>query len=406
MVNAVVLITNGDIKDINLIIKSAQLNKSVDKIFTNVFVKKYLDNIGNGKIQLLENWKVDDELLSAYGYDSGKVENNHELPPSNNIKDKTFYGDILVIKRNKNNNILPLKSENYEDIYNNLFGNISETDEDINSDYSEYDSNLSCDSDLEESDNDSNIGQTSDNEISNSDEELNSYDDIEEMEKDIYGNESNIEKYGKKTYKNMEKKKKWAMVDNEKEEPTLEPLENIEYKNSENIDNTINIRAEIVTIFNTILNDANKSQIIEASIYDNICKECEKKNIIKRWENIFFKKAYVNKVRSIYSNLKSDSYVKNDYLSEKVYNNEIDLNNIANMSFPELFPDRWKVFMDIKNTKNKKLFENKQEAMTDQFKCGRCKSRKCTYYELQTRSADEGMTIFVTCLDCGAKWKQ
>ena len=47
-----------------------------------------------------------------------------------------------------------------------------------------------------------------------------------------------------------------------------------------------------------------------------------------------------------------------------------------------------------------------EEAMTDQFKCGRCKSRKCIYYELQTRSADEGMTIFITCLNCGNRWRQ
>ena len=51
------------------------------------------------------------------------------------------------------------------------------------------------------------------------------------------------------------------------------------------------------------------------------------------------------------------------------------------------------------------MYEDVAEAMTDQFKCGRCKQRKCTYYELQTRSADEPATIFVTCLDCGKNWK-
>lgn len=44
------------------------------------------------------------------------------------------------------------------------------------------------------------------------------------------------------------------------------------------------------------------------------------------------------------------------------------------------------------------------EASTDQFLCGKCKNRKTTYYQLQTRSADEPMTTFVTCTVCGNRW--
>jgi transcription elongation factor S-II len=44
--------------------------------------------------------------------------------------------------------------------------------------------------------------------------------------------------------------------------------------------------------------------------------------------------------------------------------------------------------------------------MTDMFKCRRCGSRSCNYYEMQTRSADEPMTQFITCLDCNNHWKQ
>lgn len=31
------------------------------------------------------------------------------------------------------------------------------------------------------------------------------------------------------------------------------------------------------------------------------------------------------------------------------------------------------------------------QAETDQFKCGKCRLRKCKYYQMQTRSADEPM---------------
>ena len=48
---------------------------------------------------------------------------------------------------------------------------------------------------------------------------------------------------------------------------------------------------------------------------------------------------------------------------------------------------------------------NNMQASTDMFTCRKCKSKKCSYYELQTRSADEPSTIFVTCLECGKNWK-
>lgn len=46
-----------------------------------------------------------------------------------------------------------------------------------------------------------------------------------------------------------------------------------------------------------------------------------------------------------------------------------------------------------------------QGTETDMFKCNKCKSSKCTYTQLQTRSSDEPMTTFVCCLSCGNRWK-
>ena len=43
---------------------------------------------------------------------------------------------------------------------------------------------------------------------------------------------------------------------------------------------------------------------------------------------------------------------------------------------------------------------------TDEFKCSRCKERRCTYYMLQIRSSDEPMTTFITCKNCGHRWTQ
>lgn len=42
---------------------------------------------------------------------------------------------------------------------------------------------------------------------------------------------------------------------------------------------------------------------------------------------------------------------------------------------------------------------------TDEFTCSKCKKNKTVYYQKQTRSADEPMTVFLTCVTCGHKWR-
>jgi transcription elongation factor S-II len=39
------------------------------------------------------------------------------------------------------------------------------------------------------------------------------------------------------------------------------------------------------------------------------------------------------------------------------------------------------------------------------FMCMKCKSKKTTYHQLQTRSADEPMTTYVECKNCNNRWK-
>ena len=57
--------------------------------------------------------------------------------------------------------------------------------------------------------------------------------------------------------------------------------------------------------------------------------------------------------------------------------------------------------LDYSYWNNKVLYQ-----ISNNIKCGRCKKKECSFYQLQTRSADEPMTTFVTCLNCGNRWKQ
>ena len=78
---------------------------------------------------------------------------------------------------------------------------------------------------------------------------------------------------------------------------------------------------------------------------------------------------------------------------------------VASMTHQELCPDKWEQLINEKIQRDKYKYETTIEAATDTFTCRKCKSKKCTYYQMQTRSADEPMTTFVTCIDCGNRWK-
>ena len=114
----------------------------------------------------------------------------------------------------------------------------------------------------------------------------------------------------------------------------------------------------------------------------------------------------MNKCISIYSNLSKGSYIQNNYLLKNILEKKIDPESVANLSVYDIFPDNWKDLMDKKSKMDELKYKLKPEAMTDQFKCRKCYSRSCSYYEVQTRSADEPMTQFITCLDCKNRWKQ
>ena len=159
-------------------------------------------------------------------------------------------------------------------------------------------------------------------------------------------------------------------------------------------------------ILNKIIKNKNITVNIEKSVFKYTCDICDEREIFKSWENLNFKKIYINKARSLYTNLDKNSYVKNKLLLSKIKNKVIAPDLLASMTYQELFSEHWKKFLDEKYKKEKLMYEDDIVANTDMFKCGRCKQRKCTYYELQTRSADEGMTTFITCLVCGNRWKQ
>jgi len=175
-------------------------------------------------------------------------------------------------------------------------------------------------------------------------------------------------------------------------------MENTSYK--------VNIRNKSFLLLNKIVDSEKISRQMEQSIYNSSIQFSSENNIKRNWENSIFKSLYLSRIRSIYTNLKGDSYLQNKNFRSKILENEIDPKNISSLSRYDIFPEVWKELLLKLSQKDKLKYELKPEAMTDMFKCRKCSSRSCSYYEFQTRSADEPMTQFITCLDCNNNWKQ
>uniref|UniRef100_A0A3P9DDH3 Transcription elongation factor n=1 Tax=Maylandia zebra TaxID=106582 RepID=A0A3P9DDH3_9CICH len=113
---------------------------------------------------------------------------------------------------------------------------------------------------------------------------------------------------------------------------------------------------------------------------------------------------YKNRVRSRISNLKD---MKNPNLRRTVLCGSVTPERMAKMTAEEMASDELK---EMRKNLTKEAVRDHQMAttggtQTDLFTCGKCKGKSCTYTQVQTRSADEPMTTFVFCNECGNRWK-
>jgi DNA-directed RNA polymerase subunit M/transcription elongation factor TFIIS len=137
---------------------------------------------------------------------------------------------------------------------------------------------------------------------------------------------------------------------------------------------------------------------IEISIYNRTLNEAIEKHIPRLWNKPPFVSLYLNQLKNIYFNFTPD-------LVQKIITREIDSRKVGFMTHQELKPDLWNELIEIKRKRDDNKYNPKLEASTNLFTC-RCGSKKCTYYEMQIRSADEPATCFITCLECDRKWKK
>jgi DNA-directed RNA polymerase subunit M/transcription elongation factor TFIIS len=161
-------------------------------------------------------------------------------------------------------------------------------------------------------------------------------------------------------------------------------------------------REKISDNINIYVQDKHKSQNIEKSIYNYSIKECISRKVVRKWNNKYFVLIYCDKLKTILNNMKESNAEK---FLDDIKTGLIKSKNVAFLTHYEIYPELWKTLLNEKMERDKNKYEVDKRLATSEFKCRKCNQRECSFYQLQTRSADEPMTTFVSCMNCGNKWK-
>jgi DNA-directed RNA polymerase subunit M/transcription elongation factor TFIIS len=131
--------------------------------------------------------------------------------------------------------------------------------------------------------------------------------------------------------------------------------------------------------------------------------------INKNWNDPSFVQCYSNKARHLLLNLNPHSYVNNKSLLSRYLNDEFSCVSLCfSMSHIDLFPERFSQALKD-NLETDKLSWSSQldpDTMPDgMFPCTKCKSKRTSFFMLNSRRGDEGSVITVNCLVCRHTWK-
>ena len=312
--------------------------------------------------------------LFVFGYTTGKAgaENKHELPPPHDAT--LFFGDILLIaSKDKNSYASPvaLKADDYEAFYTKAFGGFDEVGEE--------------------------------------DEE----EEEEVVEEEVVGEcEGGVDveiepESEEEEVKPRRKIAKPVVAPSYAYFVSIHPDQQVQ-EEAETTDRSgprLKVLAAIHDMFDDILTETERKEL-ERCIYNGAVREAIQRHVARSWTHLPFIHLYQMHARHISGNFHPDSYVGNKELFHRYKSGQITLNDLCGMSPYDLFETRWKDSFELQQIREKRQLEGDKSMATDQFLCTRCWKRECTYYEMQTRSADEPMTIFINCLNCGKHWRQ
>lgn len=329
--------------------------------------------------------------VTVIGYTKGKEDelSQHQLPPPCEVNE--VYGTIvLIVHQSKvawdssTNAIEIFTPSHYEEFYEKACS--GDLEEDIDA---EDEAEVEGEGEEVEVDEDNAEGDEVEGEDAEGDE-LELDDEVEEAPRPAVQRRKII----KIDPQQLQFQFKSSLVP--EEQCSLEPVE-------------IKQRQNILQVLTRLLSehcDENDLNELERGIYNASLNEAKTRQIPLTWEHETFRWIYEMVAKRAIANFNPDSYVGNKHLIERWKDGEFTLDQIGGWSSYELKPMHWKDLKDQLLKREQRILEGNMSMATDRFRCSQCKEKKCSYYELQTRSADEPMTIFVKCLNCGKQWKQ
>lgn len=338
-------------------------------------------------------FEYDEKVLYLIGYKKGKAgtENKTELPAPYD-KEK-FYGDILVVASDSawQDDPAPVSLDTWQKFIDSAFDRASEASEE--SEESEEGAAAAAASEDE-------VDEVEDDEDSDSD------DDISYVEEDDLVGEDEMEAEPPVLRR---KKAAAAKVDVSAFKDELP---------ADTEADSHHVRAATLKFLQGYLCSGYGGSAVAASfpkadvvamekaIFRVAIETAQKKMVPRNWKTGLFTEIYKQIAKSVLANTHPESPVKNPRLLARAIEGEFALAAIPTMTSYEMYPERWKELADKQLIREQKILEGDKSRATDEYKCHRCGKRECTYYELQTRSADEPMTIFITCVNCGKRWRQ
>jgi len=135
--------------------------------------------------------------------------------------------------------------------------------------------------------------------------------------------------------------------------------------------------------------DGNGFINVEKSIYNWTIKNSQIINIQASWDDENFVHMYIQRCMDVIHHIKEYD------LNEEIQKKNIMTKDVGFIEHKQYNKERWEPI----------VYETDDTDKDGIFQCKKCFSKKTTYYSLQTRSADEPMTNFITCLVCGNRWK-